>query len=114
MTMNVRPSLLVPGLVDRTDAGMVERGSGLCFEHQPPLRGLIAKAIGRDDLDGDLAIEGAVAGEVDLSHAAGPQRPEHLVLRQGSAWRVVEHGGDWSVDDRRLDRNGQSPDRLGG
>ena len=93
---------------------MIERGGRLRFENQSPLRGLITEAIGRDDLDGDLAIEGAVAGEVDLSHAAGPQRPEHLVLRQGSAWRIVEHGGDWSVDDRRLSRNGQSPDRLGG
>ena len=61
------------GFLDRVqghDAGVVQRGdrSGFLLEAGEAVS--IAREVGRQDLDGDVAAEAGVAGEVDLPHAS--------------------------------------------
>jgi hypothetical protein len=66
-------------LVDRHDVGMVQGRGGprLLLETREPFA--IGRELGGQDLDRHLASETRVACPVDLAHAAGAQRGEHLV-----------------------------------
>ena len=64
---------------DREDVGMGEGRDreGLPLEARDGL-GVGGEPVGKD-LDGDLAAEPGVARPVDLAHASGPERRQHLV-----------------------------------
>ena len=69
-------------LEDREDVGMVERRGRLrlLLEAAQPVRRL--RNIGRKNLDGDVALEHAVARAIHLAHSTGTERAENLVLPQ--------------------------------
>jgi len=66
-------ALVGTDVVNRDDSGMVQGagGLGLLDEPLPPKR--IGHPVLRQDLDGDVAIELCVAGQVDNAHAAFAQ-----------------------------------------
>ena len=68
-------------LVDRADVGVVQSGGGLGFRDEALPRVLVRSGLGREELQGDLAPEGHVLREVDLSHAARAEPTEHPVVR---------------------------------
>ena len=57
-------------VVNRYDAGMIERGGQLRFTQERRLQHG-AGSLGRNDLDGDIAFETSVARLIDDSHAPG-------------------------------------------
>ena len=60
-------------LVDGADVRMLERGGGPRLPDQPvPCRG-VSGLVGRNELDGDVSIEGQVARQVDRSHPPGTE-----------------------------------------
>ncbi len=75
----VRLPVLLADVVDRDDPGVVQsrRGAGLLDEAGEALG--IPQDVLRQDLDRHLAREAAVAGTVDLSHAAGPEEADDFV-----------------------------------
>jgi hypothetical protein len=52
-------------------------GAGLALEALAPIG--IGCQIGRQDLDGDVAVQPRVARAIDLAHAAGTERGEDFV-----------------------------------
>ena len=71
---DVGRAVVLPGVVDGDDVGMVEDagGPGLLLEAADAVRG--RRRVGVEDLEGDLAGEAQVLGAVDLAHAAPPRR----------------------------------------
>ena len=66
---------------------MRERGDGLRFALEARAAIRIAGNAGRQDLDRDVAIEPRVARAVDLAHAAGADRGDHLIRPESGAGR---------------------------
>ncbi len=78
--------------VEGDDAGVVQRGDrpGFLLEAGEALG--VAREVGRQDLDGDIAAEAGVAGEVDLPHASRAKLAADLVgaeFRPGSEWHAT-------------------------
>ena len=67
------------------DVGVVELGGGAGFDAEPLQVGRVLDAIGRQHLDGHLALHERVLGEVHLAHAALAQVPQQLVLAEHEA-----------------------------
>ena len=74
-----RPDHVLAGVVDRHDAGVVERRGGLGLAAEPGLEGLVPRQVVAEGLHRDDAVETDVAGPVDLGHAAAPDDPVELV-----------------------------------
>ena len=66
-------------LIYGEDVGMVERGCGLglLLEASQPVG--IPGNIRRQDLDRDFALQGRIAGAVDLAHSACTQQAENFI-----------------------------------
>ncbi len=65
--------------------------AGLAVEPLAQLR--VVREDGREDLDGDRAVEPGVAGLVHLPHAASANRGNYLVRAQSGPWRERHHDG---------------------
>ena len=85
----------------RHDVGVIERGRGtrLVLEAAQALG--VASHIRRQDLDGDVAAEPAVAGTIDLAHPAAADHGNNAV-RSKPRSRTYGHGGarqvlEWGV-----------------
>lgn len=78
-------------VVDRHDVGMGQgrHGPGLPFEARERF-GTIGR-MARKDLDGDGAIQAAVARFVDFAHPAGAERGEDLVRAEPRSWGEGRH-----------------------
>ena len=75
---HVGGALVLPSSVDGDDVGVVEAGRGPGLEDEP-VHGLLgADAVRVDHLEGHLAPQLGVPGQVDLPHAAAAQEPHHL------------------------------------
>ena len=72
----------VAELVDRQDVRMRQRGHGFRLALEARVRFRVEREVLRKNLDRDLAVEGRVAGPVDLSHPSGPDRRKHLVVSE--------------------------------
>jgi hypothetical protein len=70
-----------PDLVNGDDVGVVQRGRGARFLHEPPGALLIANEMRRQHLQRDTAAEHRVMGLIDLAHAARPEWADDLVVR---------------------------------
>ena len=72
-------------VVDRDDVGIVERrgGARLLLEAVQPVG--VGGEVGRQHLDGDVAVEAVVAGAIDLAHPAGAQQADDLVRSEGGS-----------------------------
>jgi hypothetical protein len=66
-------------VVDRDHVGVRERGHRAGLLLQAPERAGVHAARARQHLDGDLASQAAVAGAVDLAHAASAEELDDLV-----------------------------------
>ena len=71
--------------VDGADVGVVERGQhlGLALESRQPVR--VRGHRRGQDLEGDLALQLAVAGAVNFSHSPRPQGRAHFVRAEPGA-----------------------------
>ena len=67
------------------DVGMIQRGEDLRFAMKPrePI-GVAGERVGKH-LDRDIAIQTRVAGAVDLTHPARPERVQDLVHADAGA-----------------------------
>jgi hypothetical protein len=57
-------------VVKNTDIGMLQAGDGFCLALETGAQFRAGVQVGRENLDGDGALEARVAGAVYLSHAA--------------------------------------------
>ena len=72
-------------LVDGADIRMVERRSGLGFEHEPLVGEAVACEVRRQYLERHLAIESRIAGLIHDSHAAATDAGNDFVRAESSA-----------------------------
>jgi len=68
-----------PEVVHGKDVGMAECGDGLGLLLKTAKALGVAGERGREDFDGDVAIEAGVAGSVDLTHASCSKRCEDFI-----------------------------------
>lgn len=66
------------------DVGMIEGGDGTRFALETVEPGGVGEGFG-EHLEGDLALEPGVEGEVDLPHSAGAEKAEHAIVGEGGA-----------------------------
>ena len=78
-------------VVDRADAGMVERGRGPRLLDETAFRRGVAGTARRHELDRHGPIEIQVLREEHLAHAARAERADDLVFREEPGARVVGH-----------------------
>ena len=76
------------------DVRVVERCQHLRFTLEPRQAVAIVGEMIRQDLDRDVALQPAVAGPVDLAHAAGAKRRDDFI------WTDVCAGGERHVGER--------------
>jgi hypothetical protein len=74
----VQPAVAVD-VVTADDVGVLELGDGPRLAAEALQGHGVAGAVG-EHLDGDAAAHDRVLAQVDLAHAAGAERPQHLVL----------------------------------
>lgn len=70
-------------LVDRADVGMVQRRRGLRLDHEASLGVLVAREVGRQDLQRDRAPELGVLGPVHDAHASAAQLLDDAIVGAG-------------------------------
>ena len=92
-------ALVLIDLVDRADAGMIQRGGGARFtlkalEHRGVLRHLRGQ-----EFDGDVAAELGVLGLVDDAHAPAAELGGDPVVRDGLADHSASSGFEWGSGD---------------
>ena len=83
---------------------MIERGGGLGFLHEAALAFRVGDPLGRQDLDGDEAVQVGVTGFVDHAHPAFAELLCDLVMPQ----RLADHE-DLLLQPDRLDVGQQVP-----
>ena len=71
--------VVLAGVVDGDDRGVVERGGRLGLAAEPGLEGRVAGEVGAQRLHRDGAAEPGVMGEVDLGHATAAEHRAQLV-----------------------------------
>ena len=67
---DVEQALDLSRLVDRRDAGVVDRGGELGLPQEALTETLVPGEIGGEQLQGDLALEAQILGQVDVAHPA--------------------------------------------
>ena len=72
-------------VINRNDVGMVQRRGRPCFLHKAPLALRVGDLLGRQYLEGDEALQMAVAGLVDHAHTALAELFGDFVVRDGAA-----------------------------
>ena len=73
-------ALIHPHFMNGDDVRVIERGCRAGLAREAGQRLLIAGEADGQKLDGDLAAEGGIAGDIDLAHPARAERREDLVL----------------------------------
>jgi hypothetical protein len=83
----------LPRVVGVNEVGVVQLAEGghLALEAGPIRR--VGRQPLRQDLEGDVALQPAVPGQVDLAHAPLAQRAQELVLAEGGRRGVRRRGG---------------------
>jgi hypothetical protein len=76
---------IVTDFVDRDDVGVVQRARRLRFADQPSAAGGAFQSVGRQNLEGDHAIEARIQRLIDRPHAAGAQLRLDLVVAQAAS-----------------------------
>ena len=77
-------AVVAADVVERADVRVRERGDGAGLPLEAGAAVRIGAQFGREDLDGDRAVEAGVAGLVDLTHAAGADSRLDLVGSEAS------------------------------
>ena len=81
----IRPAVDGADAVDAGDVRVVEASDRPRLVEEA-LVGAAIRGLGVDELEGDRAVEHAVAPEEDRAHVPCPQRPEHVVVVELSGW----------------------------
>jgi hypothetical protein len=77
--------------------GWLRAEARLRLLQQPAAPRLVARQLGRQQLDRDLAAEARVAGAVDLAHAPRSEEREHLIRSEPRAGRNRHRNRDLSA-----------------
>ena len=83
-----RAAVFLADVVDRADAGMIERARGLCFPVEAVARNRIVRDPIGKELERDKPMQPAVLGPVDHTHAAFAEDFEKPIVRDG----MTDHG----------------------
>ena len=83
----VRLRLVRADVVDGDDVGMLEGGGGARFLREAAQPVGIARGPGRQDLDGDVALEARVTRPIHLAHAATADVGDDFVRAESGAER---------------------------
>lgn len=87
---------IVADLVDRDDIGVVERARRLRFADQASAPGCTIKSVGRENLEGDGAIEARIESLIDRAHAARAQPGLDFIVAQPSSG-IHSLGDSWTA-----------------
>ena len=79
-------------IVDGRNVRMIELGKGQRFLAEALSHRGIGKAPGRQDLDGDIALQPHIAGAIDVAHASGAD-----LLQNGVVPEALADHGDFRV-----------------
>ena len=79
---DVEEPVLLAGVVDRDDAGMVERGRELRLAQEPLAVSRLAPSVGDEQLQRGRPPEPHVLGAVDDAHPAAAERLDDPVARE--------------------------------
>jgi len=90
--------LEIPDLVDGEDIGVIERRRRLRFPHESTEAIAVSRRFPVQDLQGHLALEARVLGDVDRAHAARAQRRQDLVGSEVNARRERHWSSGGFVD----------------
>jgi hypothetical protein len=93
-----------PDVVQHTDVRMTQCRDGSCFPLEALTQVGLIGHLGRNDFDGDGAIEPHVARAIDLAHPAASDRGVYLVGPETSARREGHRGDDRVGPTRRCTR----------
>ena len=76
-----------PGRRDLGDVRVIEGGQRLGFAHEAIEAVGVVLERGRENLDGDLALQLGIAGAIHLAHSARPEGRGDLVRAEACTWR---------------------------
>jgi len=79
-------------VVQRADVRVIQPGDGLRFALEPRPAVRVRGDLGREDLDGNRAVEAGITGLVDLAHPAGPNGGLDLVRAEAGTGREGHRG----------------------
>jgi hypothetical protein len=88
---DVRDAVLLARVIDRDDVGVVDRRGDLRLAHEALPDRLVLEQPGRDDLQGDGAVERELRGPVDDAHAATAGHRVDPVAREDAAGFQLTH-----------------------
>ena len=71
--------VLMAGVVERADVGMIQAGDGFCFAVEALAQFRAVGEMSGKNLDGDDAVEARIAGLVHLAHSARTDCGENFV-----------------------------------
>ena len=94
--------------VDGQHVRVLDRRRGARLAQEALARPLVVDALGRDDLDGDLAVELELMRAIDDAHSAAPDRlldPTTLELRPGDEHAHVGCIADWPLSRGAIGRS---------
>ena len=78
-------------LVHVADVRVIERRRCLGLAQQVPAGVVVIAAVRREELDGDVALERQVAGQIDIAHPAASEQADNAVVTQFRAWFGRSH-----------------------
>ena len=95
---HVRPAGRIGAdVVDRADAGMIERSNRLRFLQQPPGDEVARPPSRVDELDRHIAAQRRVAGEIHLAHAARADQPAQPITSEFGALGLRFHCSEGGI-----------------
>ena len=92
---DVEAAVGIAGLVDRNHIRVIERGGELGLGQEPLAEALVLGQGGREQLQGDVALQAQVLGQVDDAHSSAPEDGfDPIVDDQGAARKLAcgRHG----------------------
>jgi len=76
-------------VMDSDDVGMIQAGGGLCLQNEPPAPLRVVGISGRENLNGDNAIQPGVLSPVNFAHPTGAQPLQNLVMQNRLAHHTI-------------------------
>ena len=97
--------VVIADIEDRDDIGMAKAACGARFPRETLARRLVVESF-LEQLDGDHAVDGGIAGEVERAHPAVGNQPDDAIPadRGGGRRRVVGLGHGVTVEVARRRR----------
>src|SRR5207245_4613352 len=90
--------LVFSHVVNRADVRIVERGCGVCFTLEAPLRAGFHGETRRQNLDSDASFEARVSGAVNFAHPASANERFNSIWTQVGARRQVHGAANYRLE----------------